>query len=90
MAGSPTDRELLDTDPNLFEIHKSQKAQFKELQTVCIAVAIFSGMSVNGTQATDTNISIIEAGLEYGVRVYAFSPCIVCEYSLLIDKYVYS
>ncbi|KAI8277615.1 hypothetical protein K4K60_006874 [Colletotrichum sp. SAR11_57] len=31
-AGAPTDRELLDTDPNLYDIQKGQKASAKILQ----------------------------------------------------------
>ncbi|KAK9859409.1 NAD(P)-binding protein [Penicillium brevicompactum] len=60
LAGSPMDRDLLDNDPQLFQIHKAQKSPYPELQT-----------------ATNTNIGVVEAGLESGVRVYLFSPCIV-------------
>ncbi|KAJ5381888.1 NAD(P)-binding protein, partial [Penicillium cataractarum] len=60
LSGSPTDRDLLDNDPQLFDIHKAQKAPYPELQT-----------------ATNTNVAVVEAGLEFGVKIYAFSPCIV-------------
>lgn len=33
-AGAPTDRPLLDTDPNLYSIQRAQKAPFDILQTV--------------------------------------------------------
>ncbi|KAJ5706652.1 NAD(P)-binding protein [Penicillium malachiteum] len=60
MGGAPSDRDLLDNDPELFEIHKAQKAEVPELQV-----------------ATNTNISVVEAGIKNGVRVYMLSPCIV-------------
>ncbi|KAJ5096722.1 NAD(P)-binding protein [Penicillium angulare] len=60
LSGSPTDRDLLDNEPDLFEIHKSQKATVPELQT-----------------ATNTNVAVVEKGLELGVKVCVLSPCIV-------------
>lgn len=30
--------------------------------------------------ATNTNVAVVEAGLEFGVKVYVFSPCIVCKF----------
>ncbi|PLB49851.1 NAD(P)-binding protein [Aspergillus steynii IBT 23096] len=60
LSGSPIDRDLVDNEPHLFDIHKAQNAPHEELQT-----------------ATDTNIAVVEAGIEHGVKIYVFSPCIV-------------
>ncbi|KAJ5737773.1 NAD(P)-binding protein [Penicillium malachiteum] len=52
MGGAPSDKDLLDNDPELFEIHKAQKATVPELQI-----------------ATNTNISVVEAGVEHGLTL---------------------
>ncbi|KAF2226850.1 hypothetical protein BDZ85DRAFT_272054 [Elsinoe ampelina] len=62
LAGAPTDKPWLDSDTNIFEIHKSQKAP-PATQVMQIPV--------------QTNITITEEGDEYGVKTYILAPCIV-------------
>ncbi|OJJ96047.1 hypothetical protein ASPACDRAFT_35479 [Aspergillus aculeatus ATCC 16872] len=59
-CGAPTDRPLLDTDPELYNIQKSQRTEHPWGQT-----------------SVQVNCSVIDKGLEYGVRTYIFSPCMV-------------
>jgi nucleoside-diphosphate-sugar epimerase len=61
-AAAPTDRVLLDTDPNLYEIHKKQEKE-----------APFP-IWAQGTRASNL---IVETAEKYGVRSYIFIPCIV-------------
>ncbi|KAH9903842.1 hypothetical protein F4778DRAFT_101825 [Xylariomycetidae sp. FL2044] len=60
-AGAPTDRPLLDTDPKLYDLQKSQKPPVLDLMKTAI----------------NTNCQVIEETEKYGVRGYIFTPCIV-------------
>ncbi|KAK7735370.1 hypothetical protein SLS63_003840 [Diaporthe eres] len=61
-AGAPTDAPLLDTNPALYSIHKTQveAAPFDLIKT-----------------AVSTNNIVIEEAEKYGVRSYIFAPCMV-------------
>ncbi|KAI0409405.1 hypothetical protein F4802DRAFT_546478 [Xylaria palmicola] len=61
-AGAPTDKPLLDSDPDLYEIQRAQKQR-----------APFELMR----GAIDTNNLVLDEGEKYGVRCYVFIPCIV-------------
>ncbi|KAF0321646.1 nad dependent epimerase dehydratase family protein [Colletotrichum asianum] len=60
-AGAPTDKPLLDTDPNLYDIQRGQKAPVEEMKVVCYS----------------HQLRRIDAGEKFDVRMYLFSPCIV-------------
>ncbi|KAH8774349.1 hypothetical protein F5883DRAFT_546663 [Diaporthe sp. PMI_573] len=61
-AAAPTDAPLLDTDPALYFIQKTQAetAPFDTMKTAVI-----------------TNNTVTEEGERHGVRTYIFAPCIV-------------
>ncbi|KAL1869343.1 hypothetical protein Daus18300_005555 [Diaporthe australafricana] len=61
-AGAPTDAPLLDTDPELYSIQKTQ-AETTQLDFAKSAVI--------------TNNTVIEQAEKHGVRSYIFAPCIV-------------
>ncbi|KAG8627727.1 hypothetical protein KVT40_003600 [Elsinoe batatas] len=64
LAGAPTDKPWLDSDPDIFETHKSQKAPpATEVMQISMPV--------------QTNITITEEGDKYGVKTYILAPCIV-------------
>ncbi|ETS75827.1 hypothetical protein PFICI_12771 [Pestalotiopsis fici W106-1] len=65
-AGAPTDHPLLDTDPKLYEIQKSQKATFTPAQK---ASTFYT--------AIDTNNTVVDVAEPLGVHSYIFAPCIV-------------
>ncbi|KAF4907069.1 hypothetical protein CGCF415_v007582 [Colletotrichum fructicola] len=66
-AGAPTDRELLDTDPNLYDIQKGQKASAKILQK-----ADGKGAGFGNTVSIQTT-DIVKAAIASG-RVHSVTP----------------
>ncbi|KAM0473431.1 hypothetical protein ACHAPX_008178 [Trichoderma viride] len=62
LAGAPTDKPLLDTDPGLYEIQKQQQDQ-----------APYQAFQ----KAVGTNNTIIDLSEELGVKSYIIAPCIV-------------
>lgn len=61
-AGAPTDKPLLDTDPNLYDIQKAQVDRAPH--------------PIMGQGAKANNI-VVETAEAQGVRSYVFAPCIV-------------
>ncbi|KAH8880568.1 NAD(P)-binding protein [Thozetella sp. PMI_491] len=64
LAGAPTDRLLLDNDPELHEIHKAQIHSTTYGHRFYLA-------------GVATNTLVAEEGEKRGVRTYVFAPCIV-------------
>ncbi|KAI1804253.1 NAD(P)-binding protein [Daldinia bambusicola] len=62
-ANAPIDRPLLDTDPQLYEIQKSQNPKLNIAREL--------------KQAVRTNSTVVELAEKYGVRGYVFVPCMV-------------
>ncbi|KAK1242542.1 hypothetical protein MKX08_005354 [Trichoderma sp. CBMAI-0020] len=63
LAGAPTDKPLLDTDPGMYEIQRKQQDQ-----------APYQAFQ----KAVGTNNVIIALAEELGVKSYIIAPCIVC------------
>ncbi|KAF4555483.1 Hypothetical protein D9617_2g054440 [Elsinoe fawcettii] len=62
LTGAPTDKPLLDSDPDIFEIHKAQRPP--------------SNMGIMQIPI-QTNVTVVEEGEKHGVKTYVFAPCIV-------------
>ncbi|KKY15414.1 putative nad dependent epimerase dehydratase family protein [Diplodia seriata] len=77
LAGAPTDRPLLDSEPDLYSIQKAQKAGSALMQEVIAHENDWHATVLTGRQAVDTNSTVIEQGEAHGVRTYIFAPCIV-------------
>ncbi|KAK7698416.1 hypothetical protein SLS64_012537 [Diaporthe eres] len=82
-AGAPTDAPLLDTNPALYSIHKTQveAAPFDLIKTQALdheESPPRSGKPADLVpQAVSTNNIVIEEAEKYGVRSYIFAPCMV-------------
>jgi nucleoside-diphosphate-sugar epimerase len=61
-VGAPTDRPLLDTDPDLYSIHKQQE---KDAPDNVLRAGI------------EANNLVVDTAEAHGVRSYIFAPCIV-------------
>ncbi|CAG8282389.1 unnamed protein product [Penicillium salamii] len=79
MAGLDANTPLPDTEPSIYDIQKDQTRKSQQNP---------QGSNEALEACLNTNTRAIEAGEKYGVKVYIFSPCIVCKsskYSLLLD-----
>lgn len=98
MAGLDANTPLPDTEPSIYDIQKDQTRKSQQnpqgsneaLEAVGSRSYTLIYFSFTNTtwQCLNTNTRAIEAGEKYGVKVYIFSPCIVCKsskYSLLLD-----
>ena len=85
-GGAPTDRPLLDTQADLYDIQKAQKPPTARFAKVRNGVMLYTRIWVfvvalpqlTLSQAVATNNVVIEEAEAHGVRSYIFAPCIVC------------
>ncbi|KAM0247761.1 hypothetical protein ACHAQJ_009722 [Trichoderma viride] len=81
LAGTPTDKPILDTDPGLYEIQREQQSRapypaFQKLESPREDTA-HNESGPNVSQAAGTNNTVISLAEELGVKSYIFAPCIV-------------